>query len=136
MVEEHAMIDPIYTLREGGENEALVHFGNMMSDENRLLIVVEDSNRIAGYLAASTRTMPPVFERQRIGLISELCVSPTMRRHGIGRSLFEHARDWFLQNGIKRIEVRTLIGNQESTAFWKNLGFEAYSAEYHFKAGT
>ena len=136
MIEEHAIIEPIYTLREGGENEALVHFRNMISDENKLLIVAEDSNQIAGYLAASTRMMPPVFDRQRIGLISELCVSPEVRRQGIGQSLFEHAREWLLRNGIQRIEVRTLIGNQESTAFWMSVGFEPYAAEYRLKVAT
>ena len=136
MVEDHARIDPIYKLREGGENDAIVHFSNMISDENRLLIVAEDSNNVAGYLSASTRMMPPVFEPQRIGLISELCVSPELRRQGIGRLLFEHAREWFLRNGVERIEARTLIANQLSNAFWKSIGFETYSAEYRLKSAT
>ena len=69
---------------------------------------------------------PPVYERREYGSITDLAVTAEFRRRGVGRRLFEAARDWFASGGLDRLEVRVATTNELSTAFWRGLGFEPY----------
>lgn len=133
MIDEHAVIDSIYRLRTGADPDAATYFSKLISDESKLLIVADEHGRVEGYLVASLRSMPPVFEPQTIGLINELAVSLAVRRRGFGRALFARGREWLTRKGATQIEVRTLIGNPQSNAFWQSVGFQSVAVELRLK---
>ena len=129
MVDEHAAIDPMYTLRGGADQNAEGYFTTALADPGKLLVVADQDGCVEGYLLASLRAMPPVFQPLTIGLINELVVSLSMRRRGFARALFSFARQWLLRNGATQVEVRTLTGNPNANAFWRSVGFESFAVE-------
>ncbi|MCA9437597.1 MAG: GNAT family N-acetyltransferase, partial [Candidatus Omnitrophica bacterium] len=48
------------------------------------------------------------------------------RRKGIGERLFRETVEWFRAKGVDRIELRVVVANEVSTAFWRKMGFAAY----------
>jgi GNAT superfamily N-acetyltransferase len=129
MMGEHARVEGIYKLREDAEGVALEHFRRVCGAEDRLLLVCWEEG-ICGYLSASVRPAATVFAAEAVGVINELAVGSAFRRRGIGRRLFEEARQWMAGRGIRRVEVRTLIQNELSNAFWRKMGLEVYAAEW------
>jgi ribosomal protein S18 acetylase RimI-like enzyme len=134
MCHSHARIEPIYKLVAGAEDEAKRHFQKCVHRHDRLLAVAIDGHTVAGYIAGSIRNPPPVFQPHPVAIITELAVTPELRRGGVGQALYGYARRWFAAKQISRIEVRTLLDNEQSNGFWKAMGFERYGVE--LRAGS
>ena len=87
--------------------------------------MAEHESGVVGYCRASVKRLSPVFEPRAHGFISELHVSPSTRRRGIGRALFAHVRWWLAGQGVRRVELITLNANDGSPAFWQSVGCES-----------
>lgn len=129
MMELHAGFDSSYQLNEAADIRAREHFRRLCGDKDRLLLVCQDQI-ICGYISATVRSSPPVFAAARVGLIQELSVAPAYQRRGVGRALFAEATAWMKNQGLQRMEVRTLLGNEQSNGFWRSMGCEPYAMEY------
>lgn len=58
------------------------------------------------------------------GAILRLYVAPDRRREGVGRELFEAAREELLARDVDRISATVLAENSLGDAFYRELGFE------------
>lgn len=59
-----------------------------------------------------------------IGKIVLIGVVKRWQRRGIGRALVEKALDWFHNEGIKSVQVRTQLKNINAMNFYSGLGFK------------
>jgi len=72
---------------------------------------------------------------QRVGIISELYVTPDRRGSGVGRGLARDAINWLTESGAGFLSLRTpALGSQsdagfaltgDAIRFWSSLGFRA-----------
>ena len=90
------------------------------------MLVCESDDNIVAYCLASIANNPPVFEEKQYGALCDLAVAESHRRQGIGESMYQTILDWFKQKNIHRIEIRVVVSNEVSTAFWKKMGFTPY----------
>lgn len=92
------------------------------------ILVAEMAGDVVGYCLTKLAEAPPVLEERGYGSVVDLAVAERCRRGGIGERLYRAAEAWLDEHGIRRIEVRVLVANEVSTAFWRKMGFEPYVA--------
>lgn len=68
--------------------------------------------------------------RTRVGLWIDhrntIAVAREYRTKGIGKKLYEKAKEWFILKSVNRMEVRILKSNPISPYFWKKVGLTPY----------
>ena len=103
-----------WLLRVAGEPEAIV-------------LGARAAGNVAGLLTARVEENGPLLSPRKIGYIPLLVVSPHSRRQGIGRALWQTARDWLLAQGIHEVQLYTEAGNAVSGGFWERIGFSVFT---------
>jgi GNAT superfamily N-acetyltransferase len=76
-----------------------------------------------GFVAGRIRALPAWFGGGAAGFISEVYVNDTERGSGIGRRVLALALEWFGRQGISRVELQVLAGNQDAVRFYRELGW-------------
>jgi ribosomal protein S18 acetylase RimI-like enzyme len=119
----HAPLDPLFTLRPGARAEVRGIAGAILRDPDSAVFVAEGRAGVCGLVIVRIDRAPPILEETRRAEITDLGVSPDVRRRGVGRALAAAALAWARERGVARAEVRVVVGNQEGRAFWTGLGF-------------
>lgn len=122
----HADRDPVLRLSETGQQFIVEEFHERMSDDKSRLLVAETNGVLVGTCLATIEKRPSFFEKVEYGFISDLAVTQSHRRSGIGERLFQKAKEWLEANGIDRIELRVVVSNEVADAFWRKMGFKPY----------
>lgn len=80
---------------------------------------------ISGFLAAQIKRLPAhlITSKSKVGFVSEIYVSPSARRHRVGRSLVDAALRWFDRAEVGSVELQVLVDNAEARDFWSSIGF-------------
>ncbi len=126
LMDFHRELDPLYTCSEDGPDNFLKWIKKQMKIEDAELIVADVSGNVIGYAKIEIAKYPPVFEKKKYGMISDVAVSKKYRRRGIGRILFEESIKWFSEHKIDRIELRVSNANDIAQGFWNKMGFKPY----------
>ena len=125
-IDFHKVRDPFFSRsKEGPENFGKFITQNMRKDD-AIVYVAETNCNVIGHILATIQNYPPVFKTKRYGLINDLAVSSAYRRIGIGQHLFEMAKDWLVEKGMRRLEIEVVIANEVSTSFWGEMNFKPY----------
>lgn len=110
--------------------EAPKNFGKFIADNLRkddaIVYVAEKDGEVIGHILATIQNYPPVFKIKRYGLVNDLAVSSGYRRLGIGQHLLALVKDWFVNKGIRRIEIEVATANEVSISFWEKMNFKPY----------
>jgi GNAT superfamily N-acetyltransferase len=88
-----------------------------------VVALAERDGVAAGFVAGRVRALPAYFGGGSAGFISEVYVSGSERGSGIGRRLLAFALDWFAGQGIARVELQVLAGNEDAVRFYRELGW-------------
>jgi ribosomal protein S18 acetylase RimI-like enzyme len=59
-----------------------------------------------------------------VGHITQLCVSPRMQRHGLGKVLLQHCATGFVQNKVTRISLTVTEANAPARHLYEHNGFK------------
>ena len=122
----HKERDRHFTRSADGHKRFAEFVSGRIAHKASSILVAEQQDAIVGYCLATISKYPPVFEYQEYGAIFDLAVTENYRRKGIGQALVEAALQWFSEQEIHRVEVRVATSNENSTAFWKKIGFVPY----------
>lgn len=87
------------------------------------IVLAENQGQLIGFVAGRIRTMPPYFGGGAAGFISEVFLLDTYRGSGIGRRMIEESLNWFRQQGVARVELQVVSGNQAAIDFYRKLGW-------------
>jgi len=127
VAELHQSIEPrVWTLAARADDKSRQHFAACLVDQDCLLLVAEDAEKILGFLVAWTKPRPPVLEPPMQGTISDICVIHSARRRGIGTRLVSAALEWFRSEGLTLAVASYATANDLSGPFWKAQGFAPY----------
>lgn len=85
--------------------------------DDRCVLVCDGGDGVAGVVEAAVPEEPT-------GEIVWLHVDPDFRGDGLGRELFERAREWLEDAGADRVRGLVLAENADGTAFYRSLGLE------------
>ncbi len=98
-----------------------------LSQDDRVLLVAEVDGRVVGFAHATfTNTSPPMVDR-RVGLITDVVVSASHRRRGIGRRLMEAGIQRLRDLDAEEIRLSVAPANEPALALYRGLGFEVLS---------
>ena len=112
-----------------GADRLRAYVTERLSDEAPCLLVAEADGAVAGDCLVAVCRFPPVFAERDYGAVYDLAVTAALRRMGVGKRLFQSARDWCAGRGMKRMEVGIALSNPVSAGFWKKMGFDPYLAK-------
>lgn len=87
------------------------------------LAVAEDSGRLVGFVAGRVRAMPKHLGGGAAGWITEVWVEPAHRSRGVAAAMVGVSVDWFRGEGIRRIELQIVVGNDAARRLYARLGF-------------
>lgn len=104
------------------KNEMTKKWTNNILSQNKddNIYVYEKNNKILGII----RFGKVNNEEDKIhnAEIYVLYVEPKLKRNGIGRKLFKHAENYFINNNNKELIIWCLKGNEPSIKFYKKMG--------------
>lgn len=107
------------------EAAAAATWGAYTAEPNAALLALGPSGELLGvaHVAAAPRGAGRPW-----AFLSDVFVSPTARRRGVGQALMRAALDWACRAGAEELRWFCLEGNEAALAFYEGLGFKASSA--------
>ena len=96
---------------------------SMLSDNNKPIFVYDDGE-VQGYAFCQISEVKDHLLLQDIKTlyIDDICVDENVRGNHIGKSLYDHVRDYALSVGCNNITLNVWDGNDAALCFYKNLG--------------
>jgi ribosomal protein S18 acetylase RimI-like enzyme len=89
-----------------------------LSAGDAVFLVAEEDDRIAGFAQSYV-----LDNRESIGEIDWLHVSPDFRGQGLGTRLLRKCEELLVAHGVDRIEGRVLVANESGADFYAEHGF-------------
>lgn len=97
-----------------------------LESERSLVLVAQDSRELVGYALATILENPPIVPHQFYGYVSEMSVTASRRRSGVGTLLLDGVHAWFRSKGLPYAEVTAGIRNEISRGFWRRQGYSEF----------
>lgn len=115
-------INPDYSITDKGKED----FKKDLTKENSIGFVVEDDNKIIGYVIGYFYKGESYRNVDQIGEIGNMWIDDEYRSQGIGKEFIENLEKWFKEKNVKRIKVVATFQNQKAIDFYKREGFKEY----------
>ncbi len=130
LMQSHRELDPVlYETKENAFDTFRAFARRQMGRRECIFLVAEDGGGAVAYLLGAIGQRSPVYSVHHIGMIYDLVVSPNYRRRGIGEKLVSTAQEWFLDRGVRHLQVNFDPRNDSSSNFWPKMGFETLLSE-------
>jgi ribosomal protein S18 acetylase RimI-like enzyme len=98
-------------------------FARQLEDARQFVVVaVLGPDHIVGYGTCRTLDLP---EKERVGSIRDLYVTPAARRYGAGRAMAELLVRWCSSEGCIGVDADALPGSRAVKSFFEGEGFTA-----------
>ena len=123
ITDHHREIDPLFTMRQDGENALGELLRAMHRDPDTQILVYDESGDLPGMLIVRIDHSPPIMLETERAEITDLGVRDSERRRGIAGALVDAGLDWIRASGVERVEVHVAHANPEGQAFWRARGF-------------
>jgi GNAT superfamily N-acetyltransferase len=131
LTDYHAVLDPLFALRQGAGSEVRRIVEAQLRDPDSAIFVHEHTSALSGLCIVRVDRAPPIHAEACRGEITDLFVREAARRRGVGRALLEAGAGWARGRGADRLEVRVYSRNPEGQAFWRASGFGDFMDVLH-----
>lgn len=128
LMDLHVRLDPRFTLSENADQRFFSYLETARGRDDYRVRVAISEGRVVGFAIACVLPNSPVYRTRWVGYINDLCVTQSMRRHGIGEALVKDAVRWLRANGAESIEVYVAEINDSAQKFWRQVGAREYLA--------
>lgn len=115
--------DPLYTVKEGAEEEAREVISKSFKDENVVMLVAECEGRVVGFIRVVVEKRL-FYTPEREGVISDLYVLPAYRKRGVGKRLLEEASSILKGIGVEILAAEFPPHNKIAVDFYEGQGFK------------
>jgi len=126
LMDHHAAIDPYFEKSEAGPANFERFVSSLLLIEDARVLVAADAGLVVGYCIGQIMTRPPVFKKELHGFITDMTVTASYRRRGVGGRLLAGMMGWFGSKNIDRVELNVVPGNVAGVEFWRKQGFRDY----------
>lgn len=126
MWQMHMKLDPRYQMTEMTKLSMRYWLDTNIASQQSQVLVANDDNLPVGYILSMIIENPLMMPDQFSGYISEVAVTKSFQRKGVGKKLLEEAHKWFKQNNIRFVDVNVSEFNDVSVNFWKKNGYKDF----------
>jgi ribosomal protein S18 acetylase RimI-like enzyme len=123
LLDFHQSHHPVFRYKSTREQVLKKELLNRLKDKDTRIFgyIAEDEWR--GMIVTNLKQSAPGFKFSRKGYIAETVVKSSYRGTGIGKELFEAAKNWLTDNGADHIELQVSVKNLAAMRFWQSQGF-------------
>ena len=93
-----------------------------------LLLVVEEGDRLLGFLFAAERA--DYFTGERVAHVEDLALHPEAEGKGLARRLMEAAEEWARERGCRRVTLNVWARNERAVGLYHRLGYQPETVHY------
>ena len=111
---------------EGGYSWFL---GTQLEKPEICVLVAEDESEITGYVYAGLEGRDYMSLRGPAGVLYDVVVDPTHRKHGVGRTLVETALAFLKSRGATQVVLSTATQNAAAQHLFERVGFRRTMVE-------
>ena len=133
LMEHHRSLDSRFTVAPDGEKKYIRHTIVMMHSANARVLVAEsiESGEIVAYIMGELQSRPAIALPGLYGFISDICVLAPWRMRGVGRSLYQEVRRWFVTRKAIAVELYIAESNPSAQEFWREMGLSPFLKLLH-----
>ncbi|QCR21092.1 GNAT family N-acetyltransferase [Pontibacter sp. SGAir0037] len=121
--EDHQGYHPVFKVKPNSQQVLKDELLYRMRDKDTRFFAYTDGSEWLGMMVVSLKKASEGFKLSRKGYIGETIVKKEARSKGIGKELFEAARNWLSDRGADHIELQVSVKNNRGLSFWQDLGF-------------
>jgi ribosomal protein S18 acetylase RimI-like enzyme len=125
MWEYNQACDPRHAVTPLADRIMEAWIGENVRSERSCVLLAEDPGPV-GYVTGMIVENPPVIPWQFSGFVSELAVTETARRKGIGAALLRELTAWFRGHRLPFVEVHVTVRNALARSFWRKNGYTEF----------
>lgn len=123
LMHHHQGHHKVFKCKPNHEKQLKTEFLTRIREKGTQVFVYEKAGEWVGMIICTIKQGVTGFELNRKGYIAETILKPAYRNKGIGKELFEAARNWLQDNGADHIELQVSEKNDGALKFWENQGF-------------
>lgn len=128
----HVKCEP--NIFKGFTNELKEYVNNFIQDENKILLVYEEDNKIVSY--AMLEILEKAETSYRFGMkfleIHEIGVDINCRSKGIGQQMMGRIKQIAKENNLNQIQLNCWSFNEKALKFYEKQGFKRYKEYFRF----
>jgi RimJ/RimL family protein N-acetyltransferase len=114
-----------FMMLEPGERTMTVEeqtqrIGNVLSQDNQMIFVVERENQLVGFLGASGGN----HRRNHDCVHIVIGIRQDFAGQGIGKELFEALEKWAIDHALHRLELTVMSHNERAIHLYQKMGFK------------
>lgn len=126
MMQLHAGLDARFLLKPDGRESFGAALHEWLVAEHIVILVADAGSELIGFGIGLDRENPPVFLPERSGYVTDMAVTASWRRGGVGRALYAGLVQWFQSRGLSTVRLSVAHHNPVSQAFWRAMGLTDY----------
>lgn len=111
------------------------YFESLSNNNDSILLVAEDSNKILGICIATIREVAdsPVHNERKYICIEDICVDEKHRKIGVGAKLYKEIVNIAKELQADSIELTVFGFNKDAISFYESLGMDVKNIKYEQK---
>jgi GNAT superfamily N-acetyltransferase len=94
----------------------------ILPNHDRLILLAHGGSEPAGFMVASIRRNPGLFEETYTQL-EDAYVRAPQRRGGLGGAMLERVEAWSRDRGVEEVRLGVVAANTLGLSFWRKSGF-------------
>lgn len=126
MMDYHRSYDARFRFSPNAPREVERHLLETLRSRAARIFIAEAEERVIGYIVGEVHARRPIYPIGTYGFISDICVTASWRRRGVGRALVRALDAWFAGQKVTSVELFAAALNPESVAFWRTMGYDDY----------
>ena len=124
LINFHLNIDKeFYKPADNAKEELKSFLIRKQNDSNFKLLIAEYEGLPVGYVMGWINERPPIYHYRKEGYLSNIYIDAQYRGRGIGSELYKQLENWFVEKGVKYIEIKADCENFDTVKSFIALGF-------------
>ncbi|GGM53745.1 ribosomal protein S18 acetylase RimI-like enzyme [Halarchaeum rubridurum] len=111
--------------RDGVRETGRSHYRARLDDDETVTYLGREDGDLVGYVSAELRAPAPIFEAIHECHVSDLYVTPEIRRRGAGRALLDAAEEWGRLRDCAHLDLNVDADNEAAVSLYEAAGLTA-----------
>lgn len=126
LINDHLKFEDRLKLSDNCREEYKNYISYHIINPDAFIFVAENKGEVVGYCLSYKIENLPMLKPDFLGYISDISITDKFKGKGVGTLLIDKAKDWFLSENIKIIQLQVYDKNEMGKKFWEKTGFKPF----------